>query len=140
MGQNKKQTMEPPDTKNSGKKFNLQVLQSETEASNFQSRIETKLRREKDLNWTVLANALRDTATEICPPKPAHLKPWIDDECRKLIEERRKVKKTAFQSERYHELCRKVSKACRRSGKRAAQKCNSRGVSTGQGSRREEKD
>ena len=50
----------------------------------------------------------------MCTRKTLPYKPWIDEECQKLIQERRIVKKTAFLGARYHELCKKVSKACRR--------------------------
>ena len=68
----------------------------------------------KQLNWPDFSQALVATASEQCPKEQQPNKPWIDSECWELIEERRSAKKEHFQGERYRELCKAVTKCCRR--------------------------
>ena len=51
--------------------------------------VEEKLKNTlgENLTWASLQTALRDIIEEVCPEKPPVKKPWITNECWRLIEE-----------------------------------------------------
>ena len=94
-------------------KLQLANLRTKEGAASFEAELKIKM-SSKQLNWPDFSQALVATASEQCPKEQQPNKPWIDSECWELIEERRSSKKEHFQGEIYRELCKAVTKCCRR--------------------------
>ena len=94
-------------------KLQLANLRTKEGVANFEAELKIMMSA-KQLNWPDFSQAVVATASEPCPKEQQPNKPWIDSECWELIEERRSAKKEHFQGERYRELCKAVTKCCRR--------------------------
>jgi len=52
----------------------------------FEEKLKIKMNGEQ--TWNALQQGLLKTIEEVCPEKPPTTKPWIDDECWRLMQER----------------------------------------------------
>ena len=99
-------------------KLHLKQLKDPTVATAFETSVKVHL-KDKDVTWSVLAEALNSASKQHCPKIRKADKPWMEDpKCQELINQRRLVKKKNFQSPEYRNLCKDVKKACRKAKRR----------------------
>ena len=94
-------------------KPNLAQLQDSASAAAFEACVQDHL-KDKDVTWPVLADALSTASKEHCPAVRKTKKPWINQECLDLIDQRRQAKLSNFQGAEYRTLCKSVKSACRK--------------------------
>ncbi|XP_037780336.1 uncharacterized protein LOC119576766 [Penaeus monodon] len=63
------------------------------------------------LTWTSLHQGLVESIEEVCPEKPPVSKPWIDEECWRLIQERAGARQREMNSDEHREATKKAKKA-----------------------------
>lgn len=100
----------------SAPKYQLKALKARS--AQYEESVRRKLdeNAEEEITWNRLKTALLEKMEEVCPRTRVARKPWIDEECLQLIEERREMKKRhGHQSVEYRRLCKAVKRDTRRS-------------------------
>ena len=93
------------------RKRDLHVLQNIEKQKEFEEKLKNKMNGEK--TWNALQQRLLETIEEMCPVKPPTTKPWIDDECWKLMQERSIQRRRNPNGEEHRNAAKKVKKALR---------------------------
>jgi len=92
-------------------KRDLHVLNETHTINMFEEKLKSKL--EGDQTWTALKQGLMETIEEVCPKKSPATKPWIDNECWRLIQKRKEERKKNPNGESHQTAAKRAKKALR---------------------------
>eukprot|EP00112_Aurelia_sp_Birch-Aquarium-sp1_P006387 Seg1706.5 transcript_id=Seg1706.5/GoldUCD/mRNA.D3Y31 product="Transposon TX1 putative 149 kDa protein" pseudo=true protein_id=Seg1706.5/GoldUCD/D3Y31 len=94
-------------------KLETGIFKNEIAAKDFEKTLHNEMIHTNQ-SWSDFSETIRKVAEEKCPKKARGNKPWITEACLDVINKRRAAKINDFQGERYRELCKEVSKTCRK--------------------------
>ena len=94
------------------RKRDFGALKQESVREKFEKTVKEKMG--EDISWETFKMAVSEAIEETCPISKQAKKPWIDDTCWKLIEERREIRQRNPHSAEHHAASRKVKNALRK--------------------------